>query len=425
LNRFSAVFISAVLAASTLAGCSASNPAGSGSTKEVTITFAMGKDTSPATAKQLDEFQKKYTNIKVKFIEMPDSSDAQHDDYVTKLSGGDTSVDVFALDIIWPPEFGAAKWTLPLDDYFPKAEQDKFLAGPLAGSKWDGKLYAIPFFTDAGLFYYRKDILEKAGKQPPKTWAEVVSLSKELVGKDGIDVGVVFQGAQYEGLVCDILEVMRGNGGDVLDGKKVVVNSPNNIEAINIMKSLLDQKVAPEGVTTYKENESLQSFLEGKALFMRNWPYAWAAAQSDPASKIKDKVGVVSVPMGPKGSKPSATLGGWNLAINGNIPQERKDAAITFLKWMTGDEAQKIKALLGGNLPTRKAIYEDADVLKANPHWKDFYSVFINAAPRPVTPVYPKISDAMQINIHKAITGQITAEVAVKNMQDAIEQITK
>jgi multiple sugar transport system substrate-binding protein len=211
----------------------------------------------------------------------------------------------------------------------------------------------------------------------------------------------------------------------VLDGKKVVINSANNIEAINIMKSLVDQKVAPVGVTTYKESESLQSFLEGKALFMRNWPYAWNAAQTDPASKIKDKVGVISVPMGPKGSKPSATLGGWNLAINGKIPAERKDAAVTFLKWMTGDEAQKTKALLGGALPTRKAVYEDAEVLKINPHWKDFYSVFINAAPRPVTPVYPKISDAMQINIHKAITGQITAEVAVKNMQDAITTIVK
>jgi len=428
MKRFAAVALAAVLVISIVSGCGGSKSTGSVGTnpdKPVTITYARGKDTTPAHDALMEAFQKKYTNIKIKYVEMPAGSDVQHDDYVTKLSAGDTSVDVFTIDIIWPPEFGAAKWTLPLDEYFTKAEQDKFLPGPLAGNKWEGKLYSIPFYTDAGLLFYRKDILDKYGKKPPKTWDEVISLSKELVGKDGIEMGITFQGNQYEGLVCDVLEIMRGNGGDVLDGKKVVINSANNVEAIKIMRSLVEQKIAPEGVTTYKEAESLRPFLEGKSLFMRNWPYAWAQAQNSAESKIKNKVGVVSVPIGPKGSKPSATLGGWNIAINGNIPKDRKDAAVTFAKWMTSDEAEKINALIGSRLPTRKALYEDADVLKANPHWKDFYSVFVNATPRPIYPSYPKISDAMQINVHKAITGQITAEEAVKNMQDAIAKIVK
>lgn len=429
MKRFLVAALSAVLSLSILAGCGASKSTTSGvgtnPDKEVTITYSRGKDTTPGNAALLEAFAKKYPNIKVNYVEMPPGSDVQHDDYVTKLSAGDTSVDVFAIDIIWPPEFGAAKWSLPLDEYFSKEEREKFLPGPLAGNTWDGKLYSIPFYTDAGLFYYRKDILDKYGKKPPKTWDEVIALSKELVGKDGIEMGITFQGSQYEGLVCDILEIMRGNGGDVLDGKKVVANSPHNIEAIKIMRTLVEQKIAPDGVTTYKEAESLRPFLEGKSLFMRNWPYAWAQAQNSPESKVKDKVGVVSVPMGPKGTKPSATLGGWNLAVNANIPADRKAAAITFVKWMASEEAQKINALSGGRLPVIKSVYEDADVVKANPHWKDFYSVFINASPRPVNPAYPKISDALQINVHKAITGAISAEEAVKNMQDAIEQIVK
>lgn len=424
-----------VLSLSVLAGCGTSSSTNNSQPapapaapqpKEVTITFAQGKDTGPTTQKLLDAFAAKYPNIKVKYTELPPSTDAQHDDYVTKLSAGDTSVDVFAMDIIWPPEFGAAKWTLPLDSYFPQSEQDTFLPGPLAGNKWGGKLYSIPWYTDAGLFYYRKDILDKYGKQPPKTWDDVIALSKELVGKDGIEMGMVFQGNQYEGLVCDILEFMRGNGGDVLDANnKVIVDSPNNAAAIKFLRTMIEQKLSPAGVTTYQETESNNAFLEGKALFLRNWPYAWAAAQTAPESKIKDKVGVEAVPMGPNGKNSSATLGGWNLGINANIPADRKEAAVTFVKFMTGEEAQKIGALVGGRLPTRKALYSDADILKVNPHWKEFYNAFITASARPITPAYPKVSDAIQINVHKAITGTITPEEAVKNMQDAISKVIK
>lgn len=426
----------AVLTASIFAGCGGAKPqtppagqapAGQAPAagKQVTITYARPKDPTQATVKHIEEFTKANPNIKINFIEMPAASGTVHDDFVTKLSAGDTSVDIFTLDIVWPPEFGAANWVLPLDEYFPAAEKEKFLAGPIQGTTYNGKLYAVPFWTDAGLFYYRKDILDAAGKQPPKTWAEVTSLSKDLVGKNGIEMGFVFQGDQYEGLVTNVLEFMRGNGGDVLQDSKVVVNSPNNIEAINIMKGLIDQGVSPKGVTTYKEADGLRPFLEGKALFLRSWPSVWASAQTDPSSKIKDKVGVVAVPMGPKGTAPSASLGGWNLAVNANIPADRKDAAITFIKWMTGDPGQRINALVGGKLPTLKALYQDPDVLKANPHWKDFYTVFVNAAPRPVHPAYPKISSAIQINVHKAITGVITADEAVKNMQDAIGAVIK
>ncbi|MFZ5823548.1 MAG: ABC transporter substrate-binding protein [Bacillota bacterium] len=392
--------------------------------KEVTITFARGKDSTPATEKALEAFRAKHPNIKVNFQEMPNDSSVQRDQYATKFSAGDDSIDVIGLDIVWPPEFGAAGWVLPLDEYFTKAEQDKFLQGPLNANKYEGKLYSVPLFTAGGAFYYRKDILDKYGKQPPKNWDEIVALSKELVGKDGIEVGMVFQGAQYEGLTCNILEYMRGNGGDVFDKNgKVVVDSPNNVEAIKFMRKLIDDKVVPAGVTTYKEPDALRMFIEGKALFMRHWAPAYATIQNSPESKVKDKVGVTAVPVGPNGTAPSSTLGGWNVGINANVPKERKDAAVTFVKWMTSEEASKIFALEGAYIPIYPTLFDDKEILAKYPHWADFKNIFLNSHPRPISPLYPQVSDVIQVNMHKALSGSISAEEAAKNMQQGIQKI--
>ncbi|MGE5672430.1 MAG: ABC transporter substrate-binding protein [Mycobacterium leprae] len=433
MKRYLVAATATLMAASVLAGCGAAKTQAPATTsgsadqsKPVTITYARVKDPTNATKQLLDEFQKKYPNIKVNYLEMPAASDQTHDQFVTKLSAGDTSVDIMTLDVTWPGEFGAANWVLPLDQYFTKDELAKYLPGTLGTGTYNGKQYAIPFWSDAGFLYYRKDILQKYNLPVPKTWDDIVKDSKAVVGKDGIESGIVFQADQYEGLVCDTLEYMRGNGGDVLDAQgNVNFNSPNNVAAIKFMRSLITDKVAPAGVTTYKEADSLRPWLDGKALFMRNWAYAWASSQTDPSTKVKDLVGIVPMPIGPNGSKPSATLGGWDLAINGNIPKDRIQAAITFVKWMAGPDGEKIDSIVGGKLPTLADTYKDADVLKAAPHYTDLYNVFINAQPRPVNPNYPKISDAMQINLHKALTGEISAEDAAKNIQDSLTKLLK
>ncbi|WPZ17085.1 ABC transporter substrate-binding protein [Geobacillus subterraneus] len=407
-------------------GCSSSSSGGNSSEGEgkVKIVWAHGKDDTAQSKKLIEAFNAKHQNIEVVELEMPQKSDAQHDDYVTKLAAGDTSIDVFSLDIIWPPEFGAAGWLEPLNDYFSKEDLEKLLPGPVEGTQYKGKQIAIPLYTDAGVLFYRKDILEKYGKQPPKTFEELMVLAKELQGKEGTKYGFVFQANQYEGLVCDWLEYVWANGGNVLDKDgNVVVNSPNTIEATKFMKELVDQ-VAPPGVTTYQEPESLAVFLEGKAVFHRNWPYAWKAS-SGPESKISGKVGVIPMPKGPKGTSGAATLGGWNLGINKNIDEEKKKAAAEFIKFAVSPEGQKIVAIEGGRLPVLKEMYKDEEVLKANPHFAEFFEPLMAAKPRPVSPNYPKISDAIQRNIHKVLTGGLSAEEAVANIEKEIKEIEK
>jgi multiple sugar transport system substrate-binding protein len=390
---------------------------------DVTLVWSFGKDATGVSPKLAKMFEDKNPGIKINVMELPSKTDAQHNDYVTKLSSKDTSIDILNIDIIWPPEFGASQWLEPLDGYFTKEELGKFLPGPIQGNTYNGKLYGMPYYTDAGLLYYRKDILDEAGVKPPKTLDELNKLAKSLKGKGGTEHGIVYQANQYEGLVCNILEYFWGNGGDVLGvDNKVVIDSPNNEEALKLFANLTQSDVVPKGITTYIEADSLAVFTEGKSVFMRNWPYAWAASQGE-GSKIKGKVGIVPVPMGPSGKNPSATLGGWNLGINVNISKEKKEAAAKFLKFMTSEEAQKFLAINGGRIPILKDLFKNADVLKVNPHFESLYDVFINAKPRPVSPIYPQISDVMQIQVHKAITGAQPVDQSLKNMQKDITDL--
>ncbi|MFV9566886.1 ABC transporter substrate-binding protein [Thermoanaerobacter mathranii] len=419
-NKILTLIVSLALIVTLIAGCgsntSSSTSSNTSKDETVTITYSAGKDSTPATQKLIEAFEKKYPNIKVKFQELPNSTDDQHNSYVTALSAGDSSIDVLAMDIIWTPEFAAADWLLPLDDKFTEEMREKFLPGPVEAVTYNGHVWAVPRFTDAGVLYYRKDIIDT----PPKTWDELIQMSKENVGKGGTKYGIVFQGNQYEGLVCDALELIGSNGGSVLEGDKVTINTPQAVAGLQYLIDLV--KIAPPGVTTYQEEEARNVFQQGEAIFMRNWPYAWSLVNGDD-SPIKGKVGIAPIPKGKNGQAGTPVLGGWNLGINkySKHPEE----AWKFIEFVTSEEGQKITALEGGNLPTIKSLYQDEEVLAKNPYWADFYDAFITAKPRPVSPFYPQMSDSMQINFHKALTGEITAQQAIQNIEKDLNDIIK
>lgn len=419
-NKILTSIVSLALIGTLIAGCgsnvTSSTSSNTSKNKPVTITYSTGKDSTPATQKLVEAFEKKYPNIKVKVQELPNSTDDQHNSYVTALSAGDSSIDVLAMDIIWTPEFAAANWLLPLDDKFTKEMRDKFLPGPVEAVTYNGHVWAVPRFTDAGVLYYRKDIIDT----PPKTWDELIQMAKENVGKGGTKYGIVFQGNQYEGLVCDALELIGSNGGSVLEGDKVTIDTPQAVAGLQYLIDLV--KIAPPGVTTYQEEDARNVFQQGEAIFMRNWPYAWSLVNGDD-SPVKGKVGIAPIPRGKDGEVGTPVLGGWNLGINkySKHPEE----AWKFIEFVTSEEGQKVTALEGGNLPTIKSLYQDKEVLAKNPYWADFYDVFITAKPRPVSPFYPQMSDSMQINFHKALTGEITAQQAIQNIAKDLNDIIK
>ncbi|AEE97837.1 ABC transporter substrate-binding protein [Mahella australiensis] len=411
----------------TLTGCSSTSndseapvSSSSGNTVEDTstqvggkITFVAGNDTTGAVKKNVEEFKKLYPNIEVDFQQLPGNSDDVKKGIMAPLAASDTDPDVFSTDIIWLSQFASAGWLLDVTQDL-EAMKDKYVAGPLSTCYFNDKAYGFPDYTDVGLLYYRSDII----KEPPKTWDELVEMSKANIGKNGIEYGFIYQAFQGEPVVCNALEFIKQNGGNDFVNGKFVINSPNSVEALKFMRSLIDDDISPEGVLTHKPDDSRAIFEEGKALFMRNWTYAYAPSQAD-TSKVKGKVGVAPLPIGPKGEESSGTLGGWNIAINSHT--DNKDAALLFAKFISDETAQKNRTIMASTFPTLKTVYDDNDVQQALPYLKSVMPATEQAKPRPQVPDYPAISSIMQIYLHKALMLEMPYEEALAQMTKELE----
>jgi trehalose/maltose transport system substrate-binding protein len=375
-----------------------------------TIRFVTWKPNQPAVWDEIIRtFEAENPGIRVERETGPHSSTGFHDLLTQKLKNRSPDVDVFFMDVIWPSEFAAAGWAMPLDAYFPRGEQEKFLDGTVLANTYKGHIYGVPVFIDSGMLYYRKDLLEKYGLKPPKTWEEMVRQAKKITSGEAAD-NVVMDGfsgqfKQYEGLVCDMMEYILSNGGHIMNpdtGQPGIAAKPA-VEAVKFVRDEIIGNIAPEGELTYEEPESLALFTQGRAVFHRNWPYAWEVSNDPARSRIAGKVGIAKLPHFP-GEKSYSTLGGWQLAISSY--SKNKDAAWIFVKFLTSKKIQKLLAIKAGFAPTRKALYDDADILKADPQFRSMKDVFLTAYPRPGSPLYPAISNILQRYFSSAISDR-------------------
>ncbi|HYW68556.1 MAG TPA: extracellular solute-binding protein, partial [bacterium] len=234
--------------------------------------------------------------------------------------------------------------------------------------------------------------------------------------------GFVWQGARYEGLVCDFLEFLWGVGGS-LDSETVIERPAEAergiVEALELMRGFLDDGISPSGVLTYKEEDSRRLFTEGQAVFLRNWPYAWSMAEGE-GSKIRGLAGIAPLPHA-RGETGYSTIGGWNLALSSY--SEHPDEALEFLLFITGEKSMKERAIKGGYLPTLRSTYGDRDVLIANPHFASFFEVFQNTRNRPRSPHYPRMSDIIQENVHRVLTHELEPDVAAAKIVSRLAEI--
>lgn len=337
-------------------------------------------------------------------------------------------VDIIAVDVIWP---GVIKdHLIDLKPYAKGAEKDHFPA-IIAASTVDGRLVAMPHFTDAGLLYYRKDLLDKHGLKLPATWDELAAVARKIQEAEraagGADFhGFVFQGKANESLSCNALEwVAAFGGGEIVDAAgKVTINNPNAVRAFKAAAGWTGT-IAPRGVTNYGEEDARGVFQNGKAAFMRNWPYAWALAQAAD-SPVKGKVGVAPLPRGDANGRAAATLGGWQYAVSRY--SKHPEVAADLVMYLTSREIQKERAITSSYNPTIPALYQDKDVLAANPFMGQLYDVFQNAVPRPsgVTGArYPEVSQAFWNAAHDALTGKATPEESVKRLEGKLNQVKR
>jgi multiple sugar transport system substrate-binding protein len=370
--------------------------------------------------KLLKRFEDENPGIAVKDETLPASTDEQHQFYVINLEGKSSDFDILSMDVIWVPEFARAGWLRNLSNLLPEDERKEFFPGPMDAVTYKDKVYAIPWYIDAGILYYRKDLLKKYSFSPPKTWQELIDIARYITSKEKGLYGFIWQGKQYEGLVCNVLEYFWTNGGNVLENGRVVINSPENIYALQFMRDLITKyKITPPLVTTAIEEPTRHIFGNGRALFIRNWPYAWNIFERE-GSPVKGKVGILALPTF-LNKESASTLGGWQLGLNRY--SKNPDAAEKLIKFLTSPEAQKTIAFTIGYKPTRKYLYKDKELMEKQPFIASLYEIFLNARPRPVTPYYMMITQIMQPEFSAALSGIKTPEEALGSAQKQIEHI--
>lgn len=370
------------------------------------------------------EFEEK-TGIAVEMVPAPSSATERLTLYLQFLGARSNEVDVYQIDVIWPGILH--EHFVDLSDTF-QEERGAFFQPIVANNTVGGKLAAIPWFADAGILYYRTDLLDKYGfDDPPGTWSELESMARtiqegERAGGNGGFWGYVWQGAAYEGLTCNALEWIASSGGGTIvspDGE-VTIGNARAARALERASGWVGT-ISPPGVASYMEEEARNLFHMGQAAFMRNWPYAYTLMNQE-SSTVRGKFGIAMVP-GEEGRHAGA-LGGWQLAVSKY--SEHPEAAIEFVKFMTSEHAQKERALGASLLPARPALYDDPEIAGEIPFIPSMREVFENATPRPSTATgnrYNQISDIVFRSVHDVLLGRKEATEATAAMERQIEDV--
>jgi trehalose/maltose transport system substrate-binding protein len=397
----------------------------------VTVRFASDSSgTGGAFIKTLcDEWSQK-TGNKVEIISRPQDASATLQQYQQYWAAKSGDVDVYQIDVIW--QSIAGPHAVDLKKYFKPDEISQHFPRIIENNTVNGKLVSVPWFTDAGVLYYRTDLLEKYGyKEAPKTWEELGDMAKKIqegerkAGKPDFQ-GFVFEGKASESVTCNALEWVYSFGGGVIiePDKKVTINNPNAIKALETAKSWVGT-ISPAGVVTYGEEEARNVWQAGNSAFMRNWPYAYALGQ-DPKSAVAGKFDVTVLPKGGDNGKNAACLGGWNLMVSAY--SKVQDAGADLVKYLDSSDSQKRRAIELSLLPTLPALYADPEVLAKNAWFKNMADVFKNAVARPSTVTgadYNQISTAFFQNVNKVLSGGESAKDAVQQVEKVGKRLVR
>ena len=407
------------------------------------VIFSFGPDESGTLQELVDRFNSEHEGeIEVEYREMSRVTDEYFDELTSDFQAGATPpIDVIGGDVIWASEFADNGWIEDITrrmyaDYSPRVP-DAFLQAPITSCSFDNKFWGVPWFTDAGLLYYRQDLLEESGfSEPPKTWDELKEMADKVTQDAGVKDGFVFQGAEYEGGVVNGLEFIWNAGGNVLTGNitvndpdKPIIVSPNVIQigseksarGLQIERSMIEDGISPQEVVDFREEDSLDAFNAGDAVFLRGWPYMYQIFGQE-GQVDQGQVGIAQLPVAEEGMPSYSCLGGWNMYINGESPNV--DAAWTFVKYATAPEQQKFRAREGSFLPTLTSLYEDQEIVGEVPVIERGGNIIErNARSRPITPYYSDISSRLAGTFNASLRGEVSPEEAVDKLQAELENI--
>ncbi|MBL0691113.1 MAG: ABC transporter substrate-binding protein [SAR324 cluster bacterium] len=393
---------------------------------QLSVAFGnVGKDLD--VLKEFFAMFKEKTGHDVNVISMPSSTTDQFGQYKLWLSAKNKGIDIYMLDVIWAPQLASHF----VDLSKPAAKLAKLhFPSTINSQKVNGKLVALPYFTDAPMLYYRKDLLTKYNRSVPKTWAEMAetaSIIQSAERKAGNSKmwGYVFQGKAYEGLTCDALEWVNSFGGGqiVSPSGEITINNQNAIKALITVKSWVGN-ISPNGVLSYQEEESRGVWQTGNAVFMRNWPYAYNLSNGAD-SPVKGKFDVTPLPKGEgPNARSAATLGGWNVGVSKY--SKNRDAAVELALFLASPEIQKLNAIKSSHYPTIPSLYEDKDVLEVAPFFSIVKDVLKTSVARPSAPTkrkYNEVSKLFWSASQSVISGKKSATSSLKELESRLKRL--
>lgn len=378
----------------------------------------------------IESYEQEY-DAEVTLVRQPTYTDQRRQSLVVSLVAEQPNPDVFLMDVVWLKQFAQSGWLEPLDSliYETKFPIEPFYERILdLSDRYEGTLYALPVFVDIGLFYYRSDLLEKYGfSNPPQTWEQLVEYAQKVQKNERKDNpnfhGFVWQGAQYEGLVCTFMEFISSHGGGIRADGRINMTDQANIQALQFMQDLIHKyQISPLNTyTEMKEEEVRRAFQRGNALFERNWLYAWNLHQSE-RSPVRGKTAMTSLPALKK-HRFASTLGGWHVGISRYSDVKKK--AWELMRYILSYEIQKKLVLEVGWYPGRKDIYKDEEILNTLPHVETLQDIFNHTVNRPNLSYYTQVSDVIQRFVNRCLAGKLNSETALKEIQKKIRQINE
>ena len=416
-----------VAAVASLAGCTPASGAASsasGGSSSLTngigpITFAIGSDDISWLTPVLKAWNASHPGQRVTPLYLPEAANDQLAQLVANLQAKSDAYDVIDLDVVWTAEFASAGWIIPLPaGKFPLGD---FLRPAVATAEYQGRLYAIPYYSNADLLYYRSDILAKAHQKPPTTWAQLQSLAARVAPKYHLS-GYAATLAPYEGLTVNFAESVQSAGGSILspDGSQVTVDSPQAVAGLAFLVNGVRQGWIPSADLGYEEVSAQQAFEAGKFLFLNDWPDVYAAASKPgPGNAVVGKFGVVALPG--RSGPGSSSLGGANLAISAYSQHQR--TALDFISYLTDLSNETAMLTSGGFPPVWKQIYSDPSLRKQFPYLPVLEQAIDSAQPRPVSADYDQASLVISSAVQAALRMRETPQQALSQMASQLAQI--
>jgi trehalose/maltose transport system substrate-binding protein len=369
----------------------------------------------------LREFERRHPGVTVRSEPLTWTSDEQHQFYVINLDGASPTFDVLMLDVIWVPEFAQAGWLLDLSPWVTREELAPHFPAAVEVATWGGRVWGMPWNMNVGVVYYRADLLAKYGLKPPSTWEALAEQAQRVRAgeRDARLDGVLWQGKQYEGLVCNVLEHFWGSGVVLLGDDGRVLPEPARAEAaLAFMRGLIERGLSPGWVTAGDEELTRRPFGDGRAIFLRSWPYALDLFEAAD-SPVRGRVGMAALPGHAGGAAGAGATGGFHLAVNRRT--RYAEAAVALVRYLAGEGAQRALTAGLALYPTRMALYHDPEIVRAHPHMPRFHDLMLAARPRPVTPYYLMLSTTVQPEFSAALVAVKTPRQALDHARRRLE----